>query len=111
VGNSVAWINNQFYNNAAYDNDAATKVLWYQRVAGITGPEKLLVGALVADTGTDEGYITPDDMIHDVIKPLQSTFGAQFGGVMGWQFALDQGGAWANAIGNALTTNSAASTT
>lgn len=105
VGNSIAWINNQFYNNSAYDKDAATKVLWYQRVSGITGPERLLVGALVAETATDEGYITPDDMIQNVIKPLQSTFGSQFGGVMGWQFALDQGGAWANAIGNALTGN------
>ena len=102
MGNQIAWINNQFYTNPDYDKDAATKVLWYQRVAAITGAQKLLVGALVVNTGTDEGYITLDDMIQNVIKPLQSNFGSQFGGVMGWEFALDQGGAWANGIGQAL---------
>ena len=102
VGNQIAWINNQFYDNPDYDKDAATKVLWYQRVAAITGAQKLLVGALVANTGTDEGYITLNDMIQNVITPLKSKFGSQFGGVMGWEFALDQGGAWANGIGQAL---------
>ena len=102
AGNQIAWINNQFYDNPDYDKDAATKVLWYQRVAAITGAQKLLVGALVANTGTDEGYITLDDMIQHVIAPLKSHFGSQFGGVMGWEFALDKGGAWANGIGKAL---------
>ena len=55
VGNQIAWINNQFYDNPDYDKDAAAKVLWYQRVAAITGAQKLLAGALVANTGTDEG--------------------------------------------------------
>ena len=55
MGNQITWINNQFYDNPDYDSDAATKVLWYQRVAVITGARNLLVGALVADTGTDEG--------------------------------------------------------
>jgi chitinase len=102
VGNHIAWINNQFYNNTAYDKTAATKVLWYQRVAAVTGSQKLLVGALVAKTGREEGYITLDDMIQNVITPLRSNFGAQFGGIMGWQFALDQSGTWANGIGRAL---------
>jgi LysM domain len=61
------------------------------------------VGALVADTGTDEGYITLDDMIQNVITPLKSQFGSQFSGVMGWEFALDQGGTWARRIGQALS--------
>src|SRR5262249_24385125 len=33
VSNKITWINNQFYDNPDYDRDAATKVLWYQRVA------------------------------------------------------------------------------
>jgi chitinase len=102
AGNQIAWINNQFYDNRDYDKDAATKVFWYQKVAAIIGAQKLLVGALVADTGQDEGYITLDDMINNVIKPLKATFGSQFGGVMGWEFALDQGGTWAKGIGQAL---------
>jgi hypothetical protein len=31
--NQIVWINNQFYNNPAYDKGAATKVFRYQRVA------------------------------------------------------------------------------
>jgi hypothetical protein len=41
-------------------------------------------------------------MVANVVAPLQATFGSQFGGVMGWQFAFDQAGAWANGIGQAL---------
>jgi chitinase len=101
VGDQIAWINNQFYNNPDYDKDAATKVFWYGRVAATTGAQKLLVGALVANTGED-GYITVDDMIQNVITPLQGEFGSQFGGLMGWQFSLDQDGTWGNGIAHAL---------
>jgi mannan endo-1,4-beta-mannosidase len=41
-------------------------------------------------------------MIQNVITPLQGEFGSQFGGVMGWEFSFDQGGAWANGIAQAL---------
>jgi mannan endo-1,4-beta-mannosidase len=102
VGNQIAWINNQFYNNQDYDKDPATKVLWYQRVAAITGAQKLLVGAPVTNTDAGEGYITLDKMIQNVITPLKSKFGSQFGGIMGWEFASDQGGTWAKGIGQAL---------
>ena len=64
-----------------------------------------MVGALVADTGHDEGYIPLDQIVNNVIAPLQATFGSQFGGVMGWQFAFDQGGGWANGIEQALNTS------
>jgi chitinase len=102
VGNQITWINNQFYNNTHYDHDAALKVSWYQKIAGITGPERLLVGAPVASGATAEGYISLNDMVQNVIKPLQSNFGAQFGGMMGWQFSDDQAGDWGNGIGAAL---------
>jgi nucleoid-associated protein YgaU len=102
VGNQLTWINNQFYNNTDFDHTAALKVSWYRKIVEITGSEKLLVGAPVAAGATAEGYITLPDMIQDVIEPLQSNFGVQFGGMMGWQFASDQGGARANGIGAAL---------
>jgi chitinase len=105
VGNQIAWINNQFYNNPSWDATAALKVQWYQNVAAITSPQKLMLGALVADTGHDEGYIPLDQMVSNVITPLQATFGSEFGGVMGWQFAFDQAGAWASGIGQALNTS------
>ncbi|MBV8888554.1 MAG: hypothetical protein JO305_02690 [Alphaproteobacteria bacterium] len=102
VGDKIAWINNQFYNNKTYDHTAVSKVLWYERIAAVTGAQKLVVGGLVANTGTGEGYIPLDDMIQNVIRPLRSKFGAQFGGIMGWQFASDQYGTWADGIGQAL---------
>jgi len=101
AGNQIAWINNQFYNNPPWDATPDLKVRWYNYIASITGAQKLMAGALVADTG-DEGYIPIDQMINQVIMPLKSTWGAEFGGVMGWQFALDQGGTWAEGIGQAL---------
>jgi chitinase len=102
VGNQITWINNQFYNNTAYDHDAALKVLWYRNIAAITGSERLLVGAPVANGATSEGYIGLHDMVQHVIEPLQSNFGAQFGGMMGWQFSHDHAGDWGNGIGAAL---------
>jgi chitinase len=102
VGNQITWINNQFYNNTDFDHTAALKISWYRKIVAITGSEKLLVGAPVAGGATAEGYIPMPDMIQDVIEPLQSDFGAQFGGMMGWQFASDQGGAWGNGIAAAL---------
>ena len=105
VGNQITWINNQFYNNAPWDATPDLKVQWYQNIAAITGPQKLMLGALLAEVGHDEGYLPPEQMVANVIAPLQATFVSQFGGVMGWQFAFDQGGAWANGIGQALNTN------
>jgi nucleoid-associated protein YgaU len=115
VGDQIAWINNQFYDNQTYDQTAALKVYWYQQIAETTGPQKLLVGALVGDPALyepqdpDEGYITIGDMINNVIAPLETQFGSQFGGVMGWEFAQDgpptygEAGSWAMEIWSALT--------
>jgi nucleoid-associated protein YgaU/chitinase len=111
AADEIAWINCQFYDNDV--DTAAAKVNTYQQIANITGPQKLLVGALVGDPsilGTgDTGYITLSDMINNVIAPLEAQFGSKFGGVMGWEFAQDGpptyggSGAWANGIGQALT--------
>ena len=111
AANEIAWINCQFYDNGV--DTAAAKVNTYQQIANITGPQKLLMGALVGDPsilGTgDTGYITLGDMINNVIAPLEAQFGSQFGGVMGWEFAQDGpptyggSGTWANGIGQALT--------
>jgi chitinase len=102
VGDQIAWINNQFYNNPPWDATPELKVQWYQNVAAITGAQKLMLGALIAQVGKDEGYLPLAQMTSDVIAPLQLIFGPQFGGVMGWQFAFDQAGNWANGIGQAI---------
>lgn len=105
VGNSIAWYNNQFYNNRRYDSDSATKVASYLMVAGEIPPTKLLMGVSIAPH--DEGTITLDDMTQNVITPLRAQFpstpqSTAFGGVMTWEFASDIGGAWGTAIAQAL---------
>ena len=105
VGNSIAWYNNQFYNNPRYDSDVPTKVASYLMVAEEIGPTKLLMG--VSIDPIDEGAITLDDMTQNVITPLQAQFpptpqSIEFGGVMTWEFAFDTGGAWANGIAQTL---------
>ena len=99
VGTKIAWFNNQFYDNQDYDKDAATKVEKYQAVAGLIGAQQLLMGVSLSG---DEGAETLSDMVQNVIPPLKAKYGSQFGGVMGWQFSNDQGGAWANGIKQAL---------
>jgi chitinase len=104
VGSSIAWYNNQFYNNRRYDSDAATKVASYLMVAEEIGPTKLLMGVSI---GNDEGAISLDDMTQNVITLLQAQFpptpqSIEFGGVMTWEFAFDNGGAWANGIAQTL---------
>jgi chitinase len=112
AGNQIAWFNNQFYDNGV--DDAASKITEYNAIAGITGPQTQLLGALVGDPAllpppdTDTGYITLADMINNVVAPLKAQYGSQFGGVMGWEFAQDgpptygTSGAWANGIAQAL---------
>ena len=105
VGNSITWYNNQFYNNPRYDKDAATKVASYLMVAEEIGPTKLLMG--VSIDPNDEGAISLDNMTQNVITPLQTQFpptpqSIEFGGVMTWEFAFDNGGAWANGTAQTL---------
>jgi chitinase len=97
VGNQITWINNQFYHNSRYDRDAFTKIQWYNTIANtMGGAQQLLVGALL-EPGAD-GYLPVDQMINDVINPLQNSYGTQFGGVMAWEWSLDVNWAWSNAI-------------
>ncbi|MBV9820108.1 MAG: LysM peptidoglycan-binding domain-containing protein [Solirubrobacterales bacterium] len=102
AGTQITWINNQFYNNARWDGTPDLKVEWYNKIAGITGARQLMVGVPVAATGGDEGYVPLDEMISQVIVPLKANWGADFGGVMGWEFSYDQAGMWAQGIGQAL---------
>jgi hypothetical protein len=63
---------------------------------------KLLMGVSI-DPSHDEGAISPDDiddMTQNVIMPLQAQ--VDLGGVMTWQFAYDNGGAWGIGISTAL---------
>jgi len=102
AGTQITWINNQFYNNPSWDATPELKVAWYNQIAAITGPQKLMAGGLVGPSAADEGFLSLEEMISQVITPLQDTWGPEFGGVMGWEFARDTDGTWADEIWQAL---------
>jgi nucleoid-associated protein YgaU len=106
AGDQIAWFNTQFYNNNPYDLPGKTRVSYYKQFAATTGAQKFLVGTPLSSSSlcAGEGYIALPDFIQQVIIPLQGEFGSQFGGVMGWEFAFDQGGTWATGIAQALGT-------
>jgi len=64
-----------------------------------------VVGAILPNGGKigSKGIISLGDMTQNVIGPLKNQYSNQFGGVMGWQFAFDQGGSWATGMWQALT--------
>jgi chitinase len=102
VGQYIIWYNTQFYNNSTYDSNDARKVSWYLTVAEGMPSTKQLMGVSI-DPLHDEGAISPDDiddMTQNVIMPLQAQ--ADLGGVMTWEFAYDNGGAWGMGIATAL---------
>jgi chitinase len=102
AGQYIIWYNTQFYNNSAYDSNDARKVSWYLTAAEGIPSTKLLMGVSI-DPSHDEGAIGPDDiddMTQNVIMPLQAQ--VDLGGVMTWQFANDNGGAWGIGISTAL---------
>jgi hypothetical protein len=56
---------------------------------------------------SDEGAISLDATTQNVITPLLTQFpptlqSNEFGGVMTWEFAFDDGGSWANGIAQTL---------
>jgi chitinase len=102
AGQYIIWYNTQFYNNSAYDSNDASKVSRYLTAAEGIPSTKLLMGVSI-DPSHDEGAISPDDiddMTQNVIMPLQAQ--VDLGGVMTWQFAYDNGGAWGIGISTAL---------
>jgi hypothetical protein len=96
AGSQIAWINNQFYNNPQFDATAALKIQPYEKIAAITGANKLMMGCLMVRVG--EGYLPVAQLLSQVADPLAAQFGTAFGGVMGWEFSLDKDGSWANSI-------------
>lgn len=119
---SVAWFNNQSYNNCLTghtDCTAQQKFANYRAIVGLgVPPTKLLMGLPVAYCATTgkkkqcngDGYIplvngTPND-VQILISELQGAYPNQFGGVMGWNYADDlayDSGTWGANIAHLLT--------
>jgi chitinase len=106
VGNQITWINNQFYDNPAYDQYASLQVQWYNTIAGIMGGARQLLLGVILDPGSD-GYLPIDQLSSNVIAPLEATYGpgpmpstagTNFGGWFAWEWSLDTNWVWTNAV-------------
>ena len=115
VGDSVDWMIVQYYNNGAYD-DPFSKITAegvsstsYPRLADAAGPlrwpsSKLLIGKPIYQADAKSGHLSPDEVIDQIVKPMLTNYGANFGGLAGWQYSdlTDDHRAWNGRIGRAL---------
>jgi chitinase len=113
VSDAIDWINMQYYNNPAF-NTAAAALENYQDIvngwSGIPGvPDfvgldsgKLLVGKPVAPWDAGSGWMPAADFADEIVSPLVTIYGEDFGGAFGWQLASDTTGAWGATIHEAL---------
>ncbi len=101
AGSEIDWITVQYYNNPDFDLPVETHLVgsgdrpFPASYAGITSgafgiswpPEKTLVGLPVYHADAGNGYQTPEVVRAQILKPLIDRYGANFGGLAGWQFS------------------------
>lgn len=108
VGDQIEWLNVQYYNAPEFIEPVSKIVQSYQRlVEGTDGfepisPQRLVLGKPFGQPTQRGGFMPVDDLVNELVQPLQGVYGNQFGGVMGWQFSRDPNGEWARKLGNAL---------
>ncbi|WP_281558848.1 glycosyl hydrolase family 18 protein [Thalassomonas sp. RHCl1] len=102
AGEDIDWLNVQFYNNPPWSSNPQEIVSSYKKYAQLPGlnAEKLLIGLPVTEHDAGSGYMPVDEIISDVIQPVQAN--GALGGMMNWQFSSDKGGAWTEQIGAAI---------
>lgn len=122
VGDQIDWIAVQYYDNPGFDTPISSRVVgnvkspYPTSYRGLTAKDgklrwparKIVVGKPVHKTNARSGYTKPRAIIEKIIKPLQKTYGEEFGGIMGWQY--DSHGndhpAWNTIVGKALLQSS-----
>lgn len=115
VGDQIDWIAVQYYNNGTYDNpvpgtsEIARTDTTYAGLTDASGhlqwpPRKVMVGKPIYHADASNGHLSPDDVISQIIKPLIEVYGADFGGLVGWQYSdlTDDHRAWNYRVGRAL---------
>ena len=98
---AIDWITVQYYNNPGQDGPVNTKVVGlgkeaystsYRGLVAIDGAlawpsGKIVIGKPVYKADAFSGHISPEDIIKQIIQPLNTEFGDLFGGIAGWQFS------------------------
>ena len=105
VGDQIDWLNVQFYNNPPWSSNPAEIIRAVQQFGQLTNlsPYQIMVGLPVTTHDAATGYIPVNEVISDIIDPLNNMKILE--GMMNWQFASDKDGTWGKAIGNAMGIN------
>ncbi|WP_193369033.1 glycoside hydrolase family 18 protein [Pelagibius marinus] len=101
AGTDIDWIMVQYYNNPDFDLPIASHLVGAEKdpfpvsYAGITGgvlgfawpAQKTLVGLPIYRDDASNGFQPPEVVRDQIVAPLVSRYGADFGGLGGWQFS------------------------
>ncbi len=125
VGDAIDYLNIQYYNNESFVGttgpEQAVKVAgtagsppYPTSSVGLVGKglpvKKLLVGKPTSPENAGSGFLPAGEFCDDVVAPLVRKYGADFGGVMGWQLAQSPNSTdleydWISTVADALTGN------
>ncbi len=101
AGGDIDWITVQYYNNPGQDGPVKSKVVGSNHnpyvtsyrglVSGLDGlswsSDKVVIGKPVYKADAFSGHVSPQVMVREIIEPLRTQYGADFGGIAGWQFS------------------------
>ncbi|OSQ44989.1 glycoside hydrolase family 18 protein [Thalassospira sp. MCCC 1A01428] len=125
AGDAIDYLNIQYYNNESFVGttgpEQTAKVAgtagsspYPTSIVGLVGQglpvEKLLVGKPTSPENAGSGFLPVGEFCEDVVAPLVRKYGADFGGVMGWQLAQSPNSTdleydWISTVADALTGN------
>ncbi|EFO34456.1 putative chitinase class II protein [Roseibium sp. TrichSKD4] len=121
AGRGIDWLNIQYYNNPSFVGTSAEEQA--SLVAGSIDPsafassilalskafpaEKLVLGKISSSENGGSGYLPAEEVAANLVAPIVGELGSKFGGVMAWQYALNNGtnqnaNDWASTIQSAL---------
>lgn len=121
AGRHIDWLNIQYYNNPSFVGASADEQA--DLVVGSTAStafassilalsnafpaDQLVLGKISSPENGGSGYLCAQDVATYLVTPIVQQLGSKFGGVMAWQFALNNGTnqnacEWASTIQAAL---------
>jgi chitinase len=113
VGSQFDWINVQDYNNPGFATAAEAVANYNDIVSGWSGipgvpdfnglpSSKIVIGKPDLARPGESGWLSATEVRDDIVTPLVSTYGANFGGVFSWELTDDPNGAWAATVAQAF---------